>query len=160
MHRLSNRETSITLAFLFFLNVYYSSVYSVFLCMRIVVIERRKYDYTSVLQRQLDPILSLVFILIEYIRLSSGQKANINEQVSRLAACMLLSFFTLPITVYLGYYQGIKFPVDSMFASCSLILSAVELGVSFVIIRKIIRSKTMSFYSICRQLQEEQLRAL
>jgi hypothetical protein len=69
------------------------------------------------------PIVALfLWVVIEPIRLSLGFSGNLTEKVPNLATYLLMTVFPqLPLVVYLGYLQGVTFPIDNILGSFMLI---------------------------------------
>ena len=69
------------------------------------------------------PIVALfLWVVIEPIRLSLGFSGNLTEKVPNLATYLLMTVFPqLPLVVYLGFLQGVTFPIDNILGSFMLI---------------------------------------
>lgn len=68
------------------------------------------------------PIVGLFFwVVVEPIRLSLGFSGNLTEKVPSLATYLLMTIFPqLPLIVYLGFLQGVTFPIDNILGSFML----------------------------------------
>jgi len=154
----ANRTSSLSLAILLHVNVFVSSVYA--FVIGALILEKRFHcqGSSASLYPNLVPIVYLVFVASEYVRLKIGAQANVEESVSHLAASMIMCIFPqIPALVYIGYLQEHTFPADRSFSLCILIGITIEFVVSFSVIRKMIRVKTIEYY---RSLRQEHMRSM
>lgn len=151
----STIQSSLVLAVLlnlsFSLFVAYSIISFLFLLDKV-----NNFSYKSDIQHDVIVPFYVIWFVVEVIRLQLGEKGNCEESVSKLAASMLLTVFPqIPVSIYFGYYQEIIFPADTLFASVLINLLIIQVVVSFLTLRRLIRDKTRRFYRFCIQEAEE-----
>jgi hypothetical protein len=147
------RSSSLLLAIIFHINGYFSFVYA-FIIGSLILEKRFHWESYSTLHMNLLPVVYLIWVVAEFVRLKSGAQANVEELVSPLAASMIMCIFPqLPALIYIGFLQEHVFPVDQSFSICIIVLTSIEFVVSFSVLRRMIRVKTAEYYSSVRQEQ-------
>jgi transmembrane protein 17 len=60
--------------------------------------------------------------IIEAVRLFYGYRGNLSEKVPDISSFLLISIFPqFPIVIFLGFVQGVKYPVDNVLGSIMII---------------------------------------
>ncbi len=148
-------QSSLVLAVLLKISSSLFVVYSI-ISFLFVLDKVNNFSYKSDIQHDVIVPFYVVWFVVEVIRLQLGGKGNCQESVSKLAASMLLTVFPqIPVSIYFGYYQEIIFPADTLFATVFIHLLIIQVVVSFLTLRRLIRDKTRRFYRFCIQEAEE-----
>jgi hypothetical protein len=153
----TNRTSSLFLAILLHVNVFVSSVYA--FVIGALILEKRFYYQSSStpLYPNVLPTIYLIFVAGEFVRLRMGAQANLEESVSHLAASMVICIFPqIPALIYMGYLQEHIYLADRWFSIFIFVGITLEFVVSFSVLRKMIRVKTIEYY---RALRQEQMRS-
>jgi len=147
------RTSSLLLAIIFHINIFSSSVYAVIIG-SLILEKRFHWESNSTLHMNLLPVVYLIWVVAEFVRLKSGAQANVEELVSPLAASMIMCIFPqLPALIYIGCLQEHVFPVDQYLSICIIVLTSIEFALSFSVLRIMIRVKTAEYYRSVRQEQ-------
>jgi len=114
----------------------------------------------NVIMRFVIPIFSVVWALLEGVRLWLGFSGNLRERVPELAAFVLLTVFPqIPIVILLGFVAVDRVPADLVTAFPQLVFLVLEAVLAFRSVRALMRKQTAEFFRACQTDVEDSARA-
>ena len=102
-----------------------------------------------------------LYTLVEPWRLYFAYRGNLEELVPDLSSFLLITVFPqLPLILYLGYVQHVKYPIDSIMGSFHLAILLAELYFGFATMKELISLQTATFMRLVDKAQHEDATSL
>ena len=145
--------SSLPLQMLIYFNGYYSIM---FVVMSVFLTFHRLDTYMmDPFFRLLIPVVTVIWVICEPVRLYFGWSGNLTENVPGMSAfCLLTAFPVLPCTLFLAFGQAPFLPFDTAVGVPMIVFLLLEFLVSAFSLRKLIEKQTAKFFQL---LQEEDI---